>query len=136
MNNRRKFVIGIGALLTAQLGRAQVPGKVCRIGWLTGGSPKSHAELLEAFRNGLKEHGWVEGRNITLELRWAQGNLDRLPALAAELIRLQPDVILTAANVVHLAVRRETSTIPIVMATGADPVEAGLAVSFACPGCA
>jgi len=112
----------------------QAPGGLRRVGWLTGGSPTSHARPLEAFRAGLKEYGWVEGRTIALELRWAEGKLVRLPALAAELVRLKPAVIVTAANVVHLAVRKETSTIPIVMATGADPVEAGLAESFARPG--
>jgi putative ABC transport system substrate-binding protein len=113
---------------------AQSRDKARLIGWLTGGSPKSHATLLEAFREGLREHGWIEGRNIRLELRWAEGNLERLPSLAGELVRLKPDVIVTAAQPVHLAVRKETSTIPIVMATGADPLGAGLVASLARPG--
>lgn len=131
---RRGFLLAAGALLAAPLARAQAPGKARRIGWLTGGSPTTHAKLLDAFREGLREYGWIEGRNIALELRWAEGNLDRLPALAAELVKSKPDVIVTAAQVVHRAVKRETSTIPIVMATGADPVEAGLVASFARPG--
>jgi putative ABC transport system substrate-binding protein len=133
---RRRDILLLAASALAQPGfvLGQAPGGLRRIGWLTGGSPKSHARPLEAFRAGLKEYGWVEGRNLTLELRWAEGKLDRLPALAGELVRLKPEVIVTAANVVHLAVRKETSTIPIVMATGADPVEAGLAASFARPG--
>jgi putative ABC transport system substrate-binding protein len=131
---RREFVAGIAVAFFPAIARGQAPGGLRRIGWLTGGSPKSHARPLEAFRAGLKGYGWEEGKNIALELRWAEGKLDRLPALAAELVKLKPEAILTAANVVHLAVRKETSSIPIVMATGADPVEAGLAASFARPG--
>jgi putative ABC transport system substrate-binding protein len=133
--SRRRILVSAAMLLVSPIGtEAQQSAKVYRIGWLTGGSPRSHATLLDAFRRGLKEHGWVEGQNIELELRWAEGNLERLPSLATDLVRRKPDVILTAANVVHLAVRRETRTIPIVMATGADPVESGLAESLARPG--
>jgi len=132
---RRSFLGTVLAVAAGtELARAQ-PGKpLRRIGWLTGGSPRSHARPLAAFRDGLRERGWLEGQNVTLELLWAEGKLDRLPALAAELVRSKPDVILTAANVVHLAVKKETSTIPIVMATGADPVQAGLVASLARPG--
>lgn len=105
-----------------------------RIAWLTGGSPKSHARLLDAFRAGLKEHGWVEGKNLAIEFRWAEGKLDRLPALATELVSLRPDVIVTAANVVHEAAKKATSTIPIVMMTGADPIASGLVTNLARPG--
>ena len=135
MDRRRFTALIAGALgALAALPRLASGQAVRRIGWLTGGSPKSHAKLLEAFREGLKEHGWVEGRNIALELRWAEGDNARLPALAADLVRLKPDVIVTAATVVHLAVRKETSSIPIVMATGTDPVGAGLVASLARPG--
>lgn len=130
---RRRFLLAAGALFAMPYARAQAPERMRRIGWLTAGSPKSHARPLEAFREGLREHGWVEGRNITLELRWAEGKVDRLPSLAAELVRLKPELIVTAANVVSLAVKKETSTIPIVMATGADPIEAGLVTSLARP---
>jgi putative ABC transport system substrate-binding protein len=132
--DRRRFVAWIGGALAAPLARAQTPDKMRRIGWISGGSLKSHAKFLQAFRDGLKEHGWLEGRSITLELRWAEGHMDRLPLLAAELVRVRPDVIVSAGNVVHLVVRKETSTIPIVMATSADPVEAGLVASLARPG--
>lgn len=132
--NRREAIIVLAAALTHPRSARGQTEKLRRVGWLTGGSPKSHARLLEAFRHGLKELGWVEGRTLAFELRWAEGKLDRLPSLAAELVRLKPDVIVTAANVVHLAVRKETSTIPIVMMTGADPVAAGLAASFSRPG--
>ena len=128
---RRAFLFAATALL-APLASAQ--GKLRRVGWLTGGSPKTHAKLLEAFREGMRERGWVEGRDFALELRWAEGKLERLPALAADLVRSKPDVIVTAANVVHLAVKKETSTIPIVMATGADPIASGLVTSLARPG--
>jgi putative ABC transport system substrate-binding protein len=132
---RRRFLGNVLALAgAAAIGRAQAQAKLRRIGWLTGGSPASHAKPLAAFREGLAERGWIERQNVTLELHWAEGKLDRLPALAAVLVRSKPDVILTAANVVHLAVRKETSTIPIVMATGADPVQAGLVASLARPG--
>ena len=125
----------MGAALASPLLRAQQPSaKLRRVGWLTGGSPKSHAKLLEAFRDGLREHGWVEGKNFALELRWAEGDLSRLPALAAELVRLKPEVIVTAAQPVNIAMQRATSTIPIVMATGTDPVSGGLVASLARPG--
>lgn len=130
MNSRRRL---LALLLCAPL-PSFAQAKPRRVGWLTAGSPKSHARVLEAFRDGLRQHGWVEGRNVTLELRWAQGDLERLPALAEELVRLKPEVILTAARPVHLAVKKQTSTIPIVMATGADPVGAGLVQSLARPG--
>lgn len=132
--NRREAITVLAAAVLQPASVLGQPEKFRRVAWLTGGSPNSHARLLEAFRQGLKELGWVEGRNLILELRWAEGKLDRLPALAADLVRLKPDVIVTAANAVHLAVRKETSTIPIVMMTGADPVAAGLAASFSHPG--
>lgn len=131
---RRRFLMAAGALLAAPLARAQAPERMRRVAWLTGGSPKSDAKFLQAFRDGLKQRGWVEGRNLALEPRWAEGHMDRLSALAAELVRLKPDVIVSAGNTVHLAVKKETSTVPIVMAMGADPVKAGLVASLARPG--
>ena len=130
---RRGFLLACAAL-GAGATQARAQPKLRRIGWLTGGSPKSHAKLLEAFRAGMKEHGWVEGKNLALELRWAEGKLERLPALAAELVALKPDVIVTAANVVHAAAKKATATIPIVMMTGADPVAVGLVANMARPG--
>ncbi|HUG77132.1 MAG TPA: ABC transporter substrate-binding protein [Burkholderiales bacterium] len=134
MNTRRK-VLGLAlAGVLPVFARAQTPEKLRRVGWLTGGSPKSHAKLLQAFREGLREHGWVEGRNLVLELRWAEGKLERVPMLAMELVRLKPDAIVTAANPVIAAVKKATSSVPIVMATGADPVAHGLVASLARPG--
>ena len=122
------LVVARGA--SAQPARAQAR----RVAWLTAGSPATHVKLLAAFREGLREHGWVEGRDLVLELRWAEGRIDRLPDLAAEVVRSKPDVILTAANVVNVAMRKATTTIPIVMAASTDPVAAGLAQSLARPG--
>ena len=130
---RREFVFAAIACVAPCAG-AQAAAKLRRIGWLTGGSPKSHAKVLEAFRRGLRDHGWVEGRNIVLELRWAEGDMTKLPALAEDLVRSRPDVILTAAAPVNLAMKKATSTIPIVMASGADPVGGGVVASLARPG--
>src|SRR6187455_1889569 len=132
---RRRVLRSVGAMLAAPLARAQSarPG-MRRVAWLTAGSPTTHAKLLDAFRAGLQEHGWVEGRNLVLELRWAEGRLDRVAELAADVVRSKPDVILTAANVVNVAMKQATSTIPIVMAASTDPVGAGLAQSLARPG--
>jgi putative ABC transport system substrate-binding protein len=130
---RRAVLLAAAGTLTT-IAYAQSPAKLRRVGWLMAGSPKSHGRLLESFRDGMRERGWVEGRNMTLELRWAEGKLERLPALAVELVRLKPEVIVTAATAVHSAVKNETSTIPIVMATGADPVASGLVTSLRRPG--
>jgi putative ABC transport system substrate-binding protein len=133
-SGRRRFLVGAAGLLAAPLAVAQAPGTMRRVGWLVAGSPKTHGKLLQAFRDGLKERGWVEGRNITLDLRWAEEQLDRVPALIQELVQRKPDVIITAANNLIVEVKKATSTIPIVMATGADPVEWNLAESLARPG--
>jgi putative tryptophan/tyrosine transport system substrate-binding protein len=129
---RRQFLIAASALLASQF--AQTQDRLRRIGCLFGGSPKTHTRALDAFRLALKEYGWVEDRNVAFELRWAESKMDRVPALAADLVRTKPDVILTAANVIIAEVKKATQTIPIVMATGADPVEWGLATSLARPG--
>lgn len=132
---RRRALHAAAALLAAPLVRAQ-PARagMRRVAWLTAGSPTTHVKLLDAFRTGLREHGWVEGQNLVLELRWAEGRLERIAELAADVVRSKPDVILTAANVVNLAMKQATSTIPIVMAAGTDPVGSGLAQSLARPG--
>jgi putative ABC transport system substrate-binding protein len=131
---RRRFVLAATLLAVTGLARGQTAERVRRVGWLTAGSPVSHARALASFREGLKEHGWVEGHNVALELRWAEGRMERLPDLAAETVKSKPEVIVTAANVVALALHKATTTIPIVMATGSDPVAAGLAKSLARPG--
>jgi putative ABC transport system substrate-binding protein len=112
---------------------AQQPAKVSRIGFL---SPRSASDAgrLAAFRQGLRELGYVEGQNIAIESRWAEGEYDRLPGLAAELVRLKVDVIVTYAAPAIQAAKRATGTIPIVMAGAIDPVASGLVTSVARPG--
>jgi putative tryptophan/tyrosine transport system substrate-binding protein len=101
---------------------------------LEGRSAVSAAAAYDAFRVGLHQLGYVEGRNISVEYRYADGSLDRLPALAEELVRLNPSVIVSAPMPANLAMRKATSTIPIVMANGADPVRFGLVQSLSHPG--
>jgi putative tryptophan/tyrosine transport system substrate-binding protein len=114
--------------------RAQQPTKVPRIGWLTGGSLSSQAARHEAFRQGLRELGYVEGKNIVIEWRGADANRDRQRALAAELVRLKVDVIVTAGAGGTRAGKEATATIPIVMTQDDDPVGSGHVASLARPG--
>jgi len=132
---RREFITLLGGAATAWpfVARAQQPAMPV-IGVLDAGSAGSMATRYDAFRAGLRELGYVEGRNIRVEYRYADGFLDRLPALAAELVRLNPTVIVSAPIPANLAVRKATSTIPIVMANGADPVGFGLVESLSRPG--
>ena len=129
---RRTFLVAASALLASPLARSQERQR--RIGCLFGGSPRTHARVMEAFRQGLGELGWTVGRNVALEMHWAEGRMDRVPSLAAELVRSKPDVILTAANPIVAELTKATRSIPIVMATGADPVESGLVASLGRPG--
>jgi len=107
---------------------------MARIGWLSTGSTTSHGPLLEGFREGLRELGYMEGRNIAIEYRWAEGRLDRLPQLATELVQLKVDVLVTAGSPGIRAAKQATTTIPIVMAAGGDPVGSGYVASLARPG--
>ncbi|MDO8597338.1 MAG: ABC transporter substrate-binding protein, partial [Sulfuricaulis sp.] len=134
MNNRRKLVIALGAsALTVPFGSlAQQQGKVWRVGFLSLTSGPN--ENIEAFLDGLRSLGYVEGRNIQIEYRWAAGKNERLPEMAAELVRLKVDLIVTQATSPVSAAKRATSTIPIVMTPNNDPVGAGLVASFARPG--
>ena len=113
--------------------RAQALAKVRRIGLLSPFSPSDTVLWHQAFRQGLRDRGWVEGKNIGIEYRYAEGSNDRLPDLAADLVRLKVDVIVTVATA-SLAAKNATSTIPIVMAFGGDPVASGLGESLARPG--
>ena len=120
------------ALLVAPLGgEAQQAEKVARIGVLRSGSPPD--PFVEAFRQGLNELGYAEGRNISIEYRWAEGRDERLPRLAADLVRLKVDVIVAAGSAV-LPTKQATTTIPIVMPVATDPVGLGLVASLARPG--
>jgi putative tryptophan/tyrosine transport system substrate-binding protein len=113
---------------------AQQPGKIPRIGYLTGVSPFTNSARHEAFRQGLRELGYVEGKNIVIDWRSAEGKFDRLPALAAELVRLKVDIIVTGGGATTRAVKEVTTTIPIVMAQDGDPVGNGFVASLARPG--
>ena len=113
---------------------AQQPTKIPRIGYLSGGSPSAVSARTEAFRQGLRELGYVEGKNIVIEYRYAEGKLDRLPALAAELVRLKVDVIVTGGATATRAAKEATTTIPIVMTQDGDPVGSGFVASLARPG--
>ena len=113
--------------------RAQQPGKKFRVGYLGISSPSLEPHYVEAFRQKLRELGHVDGENIAIEYRWAEGQDDRLPNLASELVRLKPDVIVTTGTPGALAAMQATKTIPIVMASSADPVGSGLVSSLARP---
>ena len=113
---------------------AQQPTKTPTIGHLIATSPSASPARIEAFRQGRREHGYVEGKNIIIEWRYAEGKLDRLPALAAELVRLNVDIIVTAGPPDTRAAKQTTGTIPIVMTQDADPVGSGFVVSLARPG--
>ena len=135
---RNRKLIGV-ALWTLLLAlnfpvQAQQSKKVPRIGYLSSTSPSAGASRIEAFRQGLRELGYVEGENLVIEWRYAEGKLDRLPALAAELVRLNVDIIVSASPPVTGAVKDATVTIPIVMAHDPDPVGNGFVASLARPG--
>ena len=113
---------------------AQQPGKIFRIGFLDTSTASGIAVLVEAFRQELSKLGWIEGKNITIEYRFAEQKPERLPELAADLVRLKVDLIVVAGNVSALVAKRATTTVPIVMANSGDPVAAGLIASLARPG--
>jgi ABC-type uncharacterized transport system substrate-binding protein len=121
-------------LAVSVIAEAQLPKKVPRIGFLAGVSASSISSRTDAFRQGLRELGYVEGKNIIIEYRYAEGKLDRLPALATELVRLKVDVIVTAGPAATRPAKEATVTIPIVMAQDNDPVGNGFVASLARPG--
>ena len=137
MTTRRRellIALGVAALAWAGAVRAQAPSTLRRIGMLSGFSPSGYAPSYQAFRLGLRDLGWVEGKNISIEYRHAEGRHDRLPELAADLVRLKVDVIVTAATSDALAAQRATKAIPIVMVAAGNPVANGLVESLARPG--
>lgn len=133
--DRRTFLAAFagGLVIARSFADAQPAAKVYRIGFLGIPSAAQYASRLAAFRAGLSDLGYIEGKNIVIEFRWADGNNSRLPELAAELVRLNVDVIVTHAAGA-LAARQATTTIPIVMTVGGDAVATGLATSLARPG--
>src|SRR5713101_7829230 len=136
VTTRRAFVgtLASGLLVAPFAAGAQQTGKVYRIGFIQTAAPNEMGHLIKTLDEGLREFGYVEGRNVVFERRFAEGRQERLPALAAELVRLKVDVIVTGANPVVAAVKRMTTTIPVVMTVSRDPVGAGFIASLARPG--
>jgi putative ABC transport system substrate-binding protein len=128
------FVLSVVILSSTHLAQAQQSTKIPRIGYLGFGSSSDNPARIEAFRQGLRELGYVEGKSIFIEWRSAEGNTDRLPSLAAELIRLKVDVIITNGPYSTRAAKEATITIPIVMASVGDPVGDGVVASLTRPG--
>jgi len=136
MMDRRRFVstLACGLAATPSHAEAQSDAKMYRVGFLLGASSESVAPLFQALRDRLRELGYIEDRNVAFVQRYADGKMERLPDLAAELVRLRVDVIVTGTNLHVAAVRHATETIPIVTVFAADPVGAGFVASLAQPG--
>jgi putative ABC transport system substrate-binding protein len=131
---RRDIIAGLGAAAASSLA-ARAQGARPVVGFLGSVSSKIFSAHVDGFLEGFKDAGFVDGRNVTIEYRWAEGQFDRLPALAAELVDRPVDLLVTVGgNVAALAAKRATSTIPIVFLTGDDPVASGLAASLSRPG--
>lgn len=132
LDGRRRFLIGVGALLAAPCAYAQEPR--ARIGFLATGSPASSAANRKAFFDALRDKGWIEGKNLTVDVRYADGNLEQHDVLARELIALNPQLIFAPTQPGALAMMRLTRSIPIVFAIVPDPVGSGFAAKLARPG--
>ena len=132
---RRNFIGTAATLLAAPpAARAQPAGKVFRIGYLSAPTRASVESILEVFRRALRDLGWIENQNVVIDYRWAEGDLDRLPGLAEDLVRQKVDVIVAPATSAALAAKRATATIPIVMMFPTDPVAMGLVSNLRRPG--
>jgi putative ABC transport system substrate-binding protein len=135
MNKRRDLLIALGAALLSSLPVYAQQKKTPVIGYLTPVVPQNNTDFrLEAFRQGMRDSGYVEGKDYRLEVRWGEGRLERLPALAAELVRIKVDVLVASSSPSVLAARQATRSIPIVMPVSSDPVGDGLVASLARPG--
>ncbi len=133
--NRRAFLMLSGGLLAAPVsGGAQPTAKLWRIGYLDQGSEANNRLYVAGLRQGLSDLGWVDGRTILIEIRFAEGKTDQLPRLAAELVRSKVDVIVTSTTPAALAAKHATTTVPIVIGFVADPVGSGIVASLARPG--
>src|SRR5262245_14957568 len=132
--NRRAFVTGLGAVLAAPRVADAQPGRLARTGYLSSGTATSNAGLRKAFTEGLRDHGWIEEKNIAIEYRGEGPGKPTLDALAAELVRLPLDAILAVNTPASLATKRTGTTLPVVFATVSEPVGIGLVESLARPG--
>src|SRR5262245_21931536 len=132
---RREFVGLIGGVAAWPLSaRAQQPGRLPTVGFLGASSPSASSTVVAAFVQRLHALGWSEGRNLTIEYRWAQGRREPLAEIAAEFVRLKVDVIVASGNATVIAAKQATSVIPIVFPAAGDPLGAGLVASLARPG--
>src|SRR5262245_3718468 len=134
---RRKFLatlLGGAAAAWPLAARAQERGKLPTIGFFGSGGPSTQSHLVAAFVRRLRELGWIEGRNVAIEYRWAEGRAERYTDIAAEFVRLRVDVVVTPATAIVIAVKQATSVIPIVFAGAGDPVGSDLVASLAHPG--
>src|SRR5215475_4531836 len=134
MNKKIVWLATLLLLISANFVDAQQTGKIFRIGILDSSTASGSAILWEAFQQELRKFGWIEGKNITIEYRFAEQKPERLPELATDLVRLKVDLIVVTSSVPALAAKKATTTIPIVMTNPADPVGAGLVASLARPG--
>ena len=129
------LIVSIFILASISFAEAQQPAKIPRIGFIyPAGTSEDSLSPFDAFRLGLREIGYVEGKDISIEIRYAKGRLDRMPTLVNELVQQKVDLIVAVNNVVIRAAKQATKTIPIVMISSVDPVEAGYVESFAHPG--
>ena len=131
---RREVIAGLTFIAAWSGADAQQSGRLPTIGFLVAGTPSSHGQWVAGFAQRIRELGWIEGRTIKIEYRWAEGRADRAAEIAAEFVRLKVDVIVTSATAVIAAAMQATSVIPIVFAAAGDPVGTGLVASLARPG--
>jgi putative ABC transport system substrate-binding protein len=135
MTGRREFLIASTALALPLRSAAQQRARMAVLGYLWPGVPQNNTDIrLEAFRKGMRELGYEEGKDYRLEIRWGEGRLERMPPLAAELVRMKVDIIIGASSPAYLAARDATKTIPIVIPVSSDPVGDGIVASLAHPG--
>jgi putative tryptophan/tyrosine transport system substrate-binding protein len=132
--NRRAFVTGLGAIVSVPVIASAQPPKTARIGVLASSTEGNFAPSVKVFRDALRDAGWIEGRNLLLDIRYAGERYSRLPDLAAELVRLKPDVLVTLGTPATEAAKRATVSIPIVMESLSDAVSAGLVANLTHPG--
>jgi ABC-type uncharacterized transport system substrate-binding protein len=134
VRTRRAFITLVGGAVAWPLATRAQQVTMRVIGFVGGADPIGYAVLMEAFRSGLRDYGYVEGQNVRIEYRWAEGNYERLPGLAADLVSRNVDIIITQGTPAAFAAKQATTTIPIVMAVVGDPVDSGIVASYSRPG--